>query len=198
MPPLILASGSRFRRKMLADAGLTFETAPPDIDERGVEASLRGSVAVPDHVADALAEAKALDVGARLPGRLVLGCDQTLSLDGAILHKPTDMEAARHQILALSGRTHRLSSAAVLVRGDQVVWRHVGTAQMTMRPLAPAFVDRYLVRVGAAALESVGAYQIEGEGVQLFERVEGDLFTIVGLPLIPLLAALRREGVVDA
>lgn len=198
MPPLILASASPFRRKMLADAGVPFETVLPEIDERAVDAPLQGTGATPAEVAAVLAEAKALDVAARMPGRLVLGCDQTLSLADEILHKPRDMEDARRHLLALSGRTHHLNSAAVLARDGRTVWRHTAQAAMTMRPLDPAFIGRYLARGGAKALASVGAYQVEGEGAQLFERIEGDFFAIVGLPLLPVLAALRAEGVIDA
>ncbi|TIV90116.1 MAG: septum formation inhibitor Maf, partial [Mesorhizobium sp.] len=118
---------------------------------------------------------------------LVLGCDQTLSLGDEVFHKPADMEGARRHLLALSGKTHQLNSAAVLCRDGEVLWRHVGVASLTMRKLDPAFVGRHLARVGAKALGSVGAYQIEGEGIQLFEKIEGDYFTIVGLPLLALL-----------
>lgn len=197
MPPLILASGSAFRQKMLADAGVPFEVALPDLDERAVEAPLRDGGATPAEVAEALAEAKALDVSRRMPDRLVLGCDQTLSLGDELFHKPRDMEGARRHLLALSGRTHHLNSAAVLARNGAAVWRHTEVARMTMRPLEPASIGRYLAAVGEAALASVGAYQIEGAGAQLFERIEGDFFSIIGLPLLPVLAALRAEGVVD-
>ena len=139
-----------------------------------------------------------MEVRLRHPGVLVLGCDQTLSLGDEIFHKPADMEGARRQLLALSGKTHHLNSAAVLVRDGEVLWRTVSMARMTMRKLEPAFIGRHLARVGAKALQSVGAYQIESEGIQLFEKVDGDCFTIVGLPLLPLLAVLRELGVIDA
>ncbi|MER2536698.1 MAG: Maf-like protein [Rhizobiaceae bacterium] len=195
--PLILASASPFRRKMLTDAGLTVEAVPASIDERAVEKTVEGSGVSPEDIAAILAEAKALDVSDTRPGALVLGCDQTLSLGDEVLHKPADMEAARRRLLALSGRTHHLNSAAVLARDGEVLWRHVGVASLTMRRLDPAFIGRHLARVGDRALSSVGAYQIEGEGVQLFERIEGDFFTIVGLPLLPLLAALRDLKAID-
>lgn len=194
---LILASASPFRRKMLADAGLSFETEKPQIDERAVEAAIEGSETTPADLAQILAEAKALDVASRNPGALVIGTDQTLSLDGDVLHKPRDMEEARRRLLALSGKTHRLDSAVVIARDDEVVWRHVGVALLTMRVLDPAFVGRHLSRVGEKALSSVGAYQIEGEGIQLFARIEGDHFTIVGLPLLALLAQLRTMDIID-
>lgn len=194
---VVLASASPFRRKMLEDAGVAVETARPGIDERAVEAAVEGSGITPEELAAILAEAKARDVSERMPGRLVVGADQTLSLGDEVLHKVRDMEEARRRLLALSGRTHQLNSAAVLARDGQVLWRHVGVARLTMRPLDPAFVGRHLSRVGDGVLGSVGAYQIEGEGIQLFERIEGDHFTIVGLPLLPLLAKLRELGAID-
>lgn len=198
MPPLILASGSLFRQRLLAEAGVPFEVVLPDLDERAVEAPLRATGATPEAIADVLAQAKAVNVSERMPGLLVLGCDQTLSLGDVIFHKPKDMEGARRHLLALSGRAHHLNSAAVLARDGGPVWRHTAVARMTMRPLDPAFIGRHLARVGEKALSSVGAYQIEGEGAQLFERIEGDFFAIVGLPLLPVLAALRAEGAIDA
>lgn len=182
---------------MLESAGVQVEAVPARIDERAVEAPLAGRGISAEDMALVLAEAKALDVGGRQPLRLVLGCDQTLSLGDRIFHKPADMEGARRHLLAMSGRTHELHSAAVLVRGGQVLWRHAGLARMTMRRLDPAFIGRHLARVGDAALASVGAYQVEGEGINLFEGIEGDHFTIVGLPLLPLLAELRRLGAID-
>jgi len=192
---LVLASGSPFRRQMLENAGVDVEVVRPALDERAIEAPLAG--VAPEDVALVLAEAKALDVSERLPDALVLGCDQTLSLGDRIFHKPADMEGARRHLLALSGTTHRLNSAAVLARGRQTLWRHVGVASLTMRTLDPAFVGRHLAGVGEAALSSVGAYQVEGRGIQLFERIEGDFFTVVGLPLLAVLGALRDLGAID-
>lgn len=194
---IILASASPFRRTMLENAGITVEAAPSSIDERAVEQALDGTGSTPEDVALVLAEAKALAVSEGRPGALVLGCDQTLSLAGELFHKPADMEAARRALLALSGRTHQLNSAAVLARDGVALWRHCETASLTMRKLDPAFVGRHLARVGQKALASVGAYQIEGEGIQLFEKIEGDHFTIVGLPLLALLKALRGMGAID-
>jgi septum formation protein len=151
----------------------------------------------PEEVAQILAEAKAANVSESHPSALVLGCDQTLSLGDRVFHKPRDMEDARRHLLSLSGRTHHLNSAAVLVRDGQTLWRHVGIASLTMRELDPAFIGRHLARVGDKALSSVGAYQVEGEGIQLFEKIEGNYFTIVGLPLLPVLAALREFGAID-
>lgn len=194
---LILASGSPFRKALLVNAGVAVEAVPAELDERAVEAPLKDSGASPEDVALVLAEAKAVEVSQRVPGRLVLGCDQTLSLGDRLFHKPADMEAARRTLLALSGNTHQLNSAAVLARNGEVLWRYVGVASLTMRRLDPAFIGRHLAKVGEKALQSVGAYQVEGEGIQLFERIEGDHFTIVGLPLLAVLAELRRLGAID-
>lgn len=194
---IILASGSRFRKAMLEAAGVDIDVVPASIDERAVEKTLAGTGASPEDVAQVLAEAKAIDVSEKNPGRLVLGCDQTLSLGDELFHKPADMEEARRHLLKLSGRAHQLNSAAVLARNGETLWRDVGIARMTMRKLEPGFIGRHLARVGPMALNSVGAYQIEGEGIQLFEKVEGDHFTIVGLPLLALLKELRDLGAID-
>lgn len=195
--PIILASGSIYRRKLLEDAGVDFTVLKPDLDERAIEAPLAGTGVTPEEVATVLAEAKAVAVSETRPDALVIGSDQTLSLGDEMFHKPADMEGARRHLLKLSGRTHHLNSAVVLARNGQAVWRHVSVARMSMRDLAPDFVGRHLAAVGEVALTSVGAYQIEGRGIQLFERIDGDHFTIVGLPLLPLLAALRGYGAID-
>ncbi|SFI74132.1 MULTISPECIES: Maf-like protein [unclassified Phyllobacterium] len=194
---IILASKSPFRATLLKNAGISFTAQAANIDERAVEAPLYDTGATPEDVALVLAEAKALDVSERNPGALVIGSDQTLSLGDEVLHKPADMDAARRQLLKLSGQTHHLNSAVVLARDGETLWRHVSVARMTVRDLDPGFIGRYLSRAGEIALQSVGAYQIEGEGVQLFEKIDGDYFTIVGLPLLPLLVELRREGAID-
>lgn len=194
---IVLASGSVFRKKMLEDAGLAIEAVKPQIDERAVEAAVANSGVGPEDLALILAEAKALEVSQNRPGALVIGTDQTLSMGDEVLHKPRDMEEARRRLLALSGRTHQLNSAVVLMRDGDVLWRHVGVARLTMRELDPGFVGRHLSRVGDRALSSVGAYQVEGEGIQLFEAIEGDHFTIVGMPLLPLLAKLREIRAID-
>jgi len=196
-PTIILASTSPFRRRLLENAGLTIKPEAPNVDERALEAPLEGTGVTPDEVALILAEAKAAEVSTRYPDSWVIGGDQTLSLEDRIFHKPKDMEDARRHLLALSGKTHLLNSAVVLARGGEAVWTHVSIASMTMRPLDPAFIGRHLARVGDKALASVGAYQIEGEGIQLFEKIEGDYFTIVGVPLLPLLAKLRELKVTD-
>ena len=194
---IILASTSPFRRELLKNAGIRFEAEAPDIDERSVEAPLAGSGLGPEDVAQVLAEAKAVDVSERHPDAIVIGADQTLALGDEIFHKPADMNAARAHLLALSGRTHHLNSAVVVAREGTAVWRQVSVAAMTMRRLDPGFIGRHLAAVGEEALQSVGAYRYEGQGIQLFEKVEGDYFTIVGLPMIPLLDELRRLGAID-
>lgn len=194
---IVLASGSPFRKALLTNAGVAVDAVPANVDERALEAPLQDTGVSPEDVALILAEAKAGDVSERKPGALVLGCDQTLSLGDEVFHKPTDMEGARRTLLALSGKTHQLNSAVVLVRDGAVLWRHVGIANLTMRKLDPAFIGRHLASVGEQALGSVGAYQIEGDGIQLFDKIEGDYFTIVGLPLLPLLAELRKLGAID-
>lgn len=194
---IILASGSAYRRDILRKAGVDFTVEASTLDERALEAPLQQSGASPEDVAAVLAEAKAVDVSARHPGFLVIGGDQTMSLGDTVFHKPADKEAARRTLLALSGKTHRLNSAVVLVRDSVVLWRHVGVAELTMRDLDPGFIGRYLAVVKERAFGSVGAYQIEAEGIQLMERVDGDIFTIIGLPLLPLLAELRALGEID-
>ena len=195
--PLILASGSPFRRQLLENAGLSFSVERPEIDERAVEAPLRSSGATPEDIAQVLAEAKAMDVSERHPGALVIGSDQTLSLQNEMFHKPKDMEGARRQLLALSGRTHELNSALAIARDGETIWRHLDVVHMTMRKLEPGFIGRHLAQVGDKALSSVGAYQIESEGIQLFEKIDGSYFSIVGLPLLPLLSKLRELGAID-
>lgn len=194
---IILASGSPFRKKMLEDAGVSFDVQRPEIDERAVEKAVQASGVTAEDLAAILAEAKALDVSQNKPGALVIGTDQTLSLGDEVLHKASDMEEARRRLLTLSGKTHQLNSAIVLVRDGDVVWRHVSVARLTMRQLDPGFIGRHLSRVGDKVLSSVGVYQIEGEGIQLFEKIEGDHFTIVGMPLLPLLQKLRELGMID-
>jgi septum formation protein len=194
---LVLASGSRIRATLLANARLDYTVDPATVDERAVEAPLLEAGFPPEDIAQVLAEAKALDVAGRRPQDLVIGADQVLGLGNARFTKPADMEAARRQLLDLSGKTHELHSAVVLARGDEVLWRHVSTARLTMRALSPAEIGRYLALAGDAVLSSVGCYQLENVGVRLFERIEGDYFTILGLPLLPLLGELRALGETD-
>ncbi|MDJ1158718.1 Maf family protein [Chelatococcus sp. SYSU_G07232] len=190
---LLLASTSQTRRDMLEAAGLPVETENPGLDERAVEAPHRAAGAAPDRIAALLAREKALAVSRRRVGRLVVGADQTLDCEGRAFSKPADAEGAVAQILALAGRTHYLHSAVALTRDGDVLFETVTSAALTMRPLDESSVRRYVAAVGPAVTGSVGAYRLEGLGVHLFERIEGDHFTILGLPLIPLLAALRRE-----
>lgn len=194
---IILASASPFRLAMLRNAGIETEANPSRIDERAVEEAVGDAAISPENLAWILAEAKAEEVSERFPGALVIGSDQTLSLGDEVLHKAADMEEARRRLLKLSGRTHHLNSAVVLARDGKALWGHVSVASMTMRKLDPAYIGRYLSRVGDQVLRSVGVYQIEGEGIQLFDSIEGDHFTIVGMPLLPLVAELRRLGAID-
>jgi septum formation protein len=187
---LVLASSSPTRRRLLEAAGLPFEIVAAGIDERAIEAGLRG--AAPAELALALARAKAL--GAEAPGALIVGADQVLSLDGRVFHKPTTREEALDTLARLSGRTHILTSAFALARDDEILAAASETAQMTMRPFDLAALELYLDAAGPAALGSVGVYQWEGLGMHLFERVVGDHSTILGLPMLELLAALRRVG----
>ncbi|MCO5132646.1 MAG: Maf family protein [Xanthobacteraceae bacterium] len=188
-PPLILASQSRTRQVILAGAGIAFDALPADLDERAIEAE--SGLSAPGEVADRLACAKAAAVSALSPGRYVIGADQTLALGARRFSKPADRAAAAGQIAALAGRTHELHSAVAVVRDGEVLFSQVSVARMTMRPLGAAAIDAYLAEAGDAVARSVGAYQLEGLGVHLFERIEGDYFTILGLPLLPLLAFLR-------
>lgn len=197
MTELVLASGSRIRAELLRNAGLTFDVDPARVDERAIEAPLLESDFSPEDIAQVLAEAKAQEVSERRPGALVIGADQVLDFDGERLTKPADMEAARRQLLAMSGKTHALHSAAAIARDGQTLWRNVGTVRLTMRPFGPEFVGRYLAGVGEVALTSVGAYQLEGPGIQLFSAIDGDYFTVLGLPLLPLLGELRVLGAID-
>ncbi|MFK0207568.1 Maf-like protein [Agrobacterium sp. NPDC090283] len=194
---LILASSSASRQMLMRNAGLTFSAIPADIDERALDEKLEKDGASPEEVALELAKAKALAVGALYPDALVLGCDQTMALGARVYHKPKTMAEAQEHLLSLSGEIHRLNSAAVLVRHGEVVWQIVSSAELSVRALSAEFVSRHLQRVGEKALSSVGAYQLEGEGIQLFTSIEGDYFTILGLPLLPLLSKLRDMDVID-
>ena len=189
---LILASTSAARKALLAGAGLDFESCPAPIDERAEEAAVLGKG--PTAVAQHLAEAKALAVSRLHPDRIVIGADQVLSLDEEIFHKPTDLDAARRQLSRLRGKAHRLTSGVALARDGAVLWSHTVPADLTMRRFSNAERDAIVAEEGEAALGSVGAYRLEGPSVRLFERIEGDYFTILGLPLLPLLAALRLHA----
>ncbi len=200
VPSLVLGSGSAARKRLLENAGIAFEVIRPNVDEDAIRAVMsgEGEVPVPGDVAEVLARAKAEDVRARVTGRAVLASDQVLSLGDAILSKPQTMEEARDRLLALRGRTHQLHTAAVLVKGDADLWSMVSTVDVTFRDYDAAFVGRYLAAAGSDVLSSVGAYEVEGLGVQLIEKVVGDLFSVQGLPLIEVLAALRQNGVIGS
>lgn len=192
-PSLILASQSRARQAVLAGAGLAFEALPAELDERAVET--KSGLTAPGDVADCLARAKASAISALHPGRYVIGADQTLALGTRRFSKPADRAAAADQIATLAGKTHELHAAVAVVHDRQVLFSHVSVARMTMRSLSRQEIDGYLTEAGGAVLGSVGAYQLEGLGVHLFERIEGDYFTILGMPLLPLLAFLRNRSV---
>jgi septum formation protein len=189
--PLVLASGSATRRDMLLAAGVPVEVRRPPVDERAIEAGLAQAGATSAAIAQALALHKARAVSLAQPSRIVLGADQTLSCDGQRFHKPGDVTAARDQIAALSGKAHRLHSAYAIVRDGEALAEGVSVARLTMRSLSRDFIETYAKAAGPAVTKSVGGYQIEGLGAQLFDAVEGDHSTILGLPLLPVLAALR-------
>lgn len=196
--PVVLASASPARAALLRAAGIPVTIDAAAVDEAEVRASLRAAGAAPAAIAEALAELKAQRVARRHPGSLVIGADQVLECDGVLFDKPTDSTDARRQLLALRGQQHRLVSALVLVRDGQRLWHHVGRADLKMRDFSTAFLERYLQAAGGAALSSVGAYQLEGVGAQLFATVDGDYFTILGLPLLPLLDILREHGILPS
>lgn len=196
MTPLILASTSKTRIDMLTKSGVVFFTEKPLTDEKGLRDSLVAEGASGRNTADALAEAKARSVSLIKPEAYVLGADQILEKDGKIYEKAPDREAARNTLLELSDAVHQLHSAAVIYQGGQAVWRFTDTAKLHVRPLSEEYVDMYLDKLGEDAFWSVGAYQLEGLGAQLFTRVEGSHFTVLGLPLLPVLDFFRRVGIV--
>lgn len=194
-PRLVLASGSAARLAMLRAAGLEPAQRRPVVDEESVREALRAEQVSGADAAVALAGLKAQQVARQEPEAIVLGGDQILELDGEWLEKPADMAAARAQLLALRGRRHRLVSAAVAFRDGVRVWHAVDAAELWVRPFGEAFLDRYLAECGECVLGSVGAYQLEGRGAQLMSRVQGDHFTVLGMPLLPVLQFLRDQGV---
>lgn len=192
---VVLASGSRSRAEMLGAAGVPFGVQPARIDEPAVIAALEAEGAKPRDIADTLAEYKARQIALRAADALVIGADQVLVCEGKLLQKPADLTEARAQLQFLRGKTHQLISAVVAYENAQPVWRAMGRAQLTMRPFSESFVEDYLAAEGEALLETVGCYRLEGRGVTLFSTVQGDFFTILGLPLLDLLAFLRTRGI---
>jgi len=191
--PLVLASGSASRKALLAAAGVSFASDPADLDEDALMRSLQGAGA--EAMARTLAEQKALTVSRRHPGQAVLGGDSVIAFGGEYLSKCASLEDARGLLSRLAGHTHVLVSAAALARDGVLLWSHASPCRMTMRAFSPQFLEDYLAREGSAILSSVGCYHFEGRGAQLFDRVEGDFFSVLGLPLLPVLAQLRKEGV---
>jgi septum formation protein len=190
--PLILASQSRARQALLANAGIAFEAVPAEIDEREIQRA--SGLAAASEIASLLARQKALWVSSSQPDRIVVGADQTLALAKQLFSKPAGRAQAADQLRALAGNSHELHSAVAVARDGNILFETVSVARMTMRQLSEAQINAYLDEAGASVTTSVGAYQLEGLGIHLFERIEGDHFTILGLPLLPLLAFLRGEG----
>jgi septum formation protein len=193
--PLILASQSTARQALLANAGIPFEAIPAELDERAIE--LASALSAPGAIAALLARDKALFVSAKHPGRYVIGADQTLILGERLFSKPAGRAQAAAQLRTLAGQTHELHSAVAVARDGEILFEDVSIARMTVRPLDAAAISAYLDAAGEAVTTSVGAYQLEGLGVHLFERIEGDHFTILGLPLLPLLKFLRSRGLLQ-
>jgi len=191
---VVLASRSAARRALLEGAGVPFEAVSAALDEEAAKAGLAEQGLGPRAMAEALAAAKAVETSRTVDG-LVIGADQTLELDGELVSKAASIAEARTRLMQMRGRRHHLHSAVAAAEGGALVWAEVETATLTVRAFSQAFLDRYLARNADAALASVGGYQLEGEGVQLFERIDGDYFTILGLPLPPLLKVLRERGV---
>lgn len=196
MSLLVLASKSASRQDMLRAAGVLFEPCPADVDERALEAKLGDCSAA--EVASALAMEKARDVAARLPGRLVLGSDSLVSVAGRRFDKPESREAAAEHLRFFSGRTMHLHSAAALVRGEETLWQHTALAKLHIRKLSEDFIAHYLDAEWPAITHCAGAFRIEGPGAQLFADAEGDMFTVLGMPLVPVLGALRDQGMLPA
>ncbi|HEX4532951.1 MAG TPA: nucleoside triphosphate pyrophosphatase [Rhizomicrobium sp.] len=195
MSGLVLASGSVTRATLLANAGIAFDIMPADIDEDEVKQELRKKEAAPEEVARTLAVSKALEVSRRRPNDMVLGADQVLVFEGEIVSKSESLEEARELLMRLRGSSHTLITATALIN-RQAIWRYADKSELTMRDFSEEFLDEYLESEGVAILGSVGCYRLEGLGMQLFEKIDGDYFSILGLPLLPVLVVLREQGVV--
>lgn len=194
---LILASGSKIRQELLRNAGLDFDVQLARIDEDMVRDALLAEQAPPRDIADTLAEMKARKISDKNPGALVIGCDQVLSFERTLLSKPTTPEEAREQLLQMRGKRHELLSAVVICEAGKPIWRHVGVVRMTMRRFSDAYLDGYIERNWESIRHSVGAYKLEEEGVRLFTQIDGDYFTVLGLPLLDLLSYLGLRGVIE-
>jgi septum formation protein len=192
--PLILASGSEIRAQLLSKANLGYDVVKPRVDEDMIRRSLQAEGASPRDVADALAEAKARKVSLKRPEAIVLGCDQVLDFQGTIFSKPESVEDARNQLLMLRGNRHMLLSAAVIYQNGEPLWRFVGVVRLFMRQFSDAFLDDYLTRNFDSIRHSVGGYKLEEEGVRLFEKIDGDYFTVLGMPLVEILSYLTLRG----
>ena len=198
-PPLILASTSKTRARILESGGLAFICQAPGLDETAMRQAISGEDTLGPHdVAEVLARAKAEGVSDVAQGAYVIGGDQVLAFKNQIITKPASMDAARAQLLDLNGKTHQLHTAVAVATNGETVWAYTDVTTLTMRKLTPEFIGHYLAAAGEAVLSSVGGYQIESLGIQLFEKIEGDFFSILGLPLLPLLDTLRREGAIES
>ena len=191
---IVLASGSAIRGQMLSNAGIAFEAIVPRVDEEMIKIALQAEKATPRDIADALAETKARKIGGKHPDKLVIGCDQVLDFDGQILSKPQTPEEAREQLKALRGKRHSLLSAVVVYHQIEPLWRHVGQVRLYMRDISDSYLNEYVDRNWPSLQSSVGGYKLEEEGARLFSRIEGDYFTILGLPLIEMINYLTASG----
>lgn len=194
---VVLASSSKARQALLQRAGVEFEALTPGVDEASVKDSLERDAATAAEVAQTLADLKAVSKAAIRPGALVIGADQVLALEKQVLSKPSNLVAAKEQLSILSGKTHALHTAVAVALDGTIVWRYITEAALTMRPFTESFIEHYLMQTGELALESVGAYQIERAGIQLFTNIQGDYFAIIGLPILPLLEFLREHQILE-
>jgi septum formation protein len=195
-PPIILASGSAIRRDVLSSAGVPFEVVTKPVDEAAIKSAMLAAGARLRDIADALAEAKSVRVSKFTPG-LVIGADQIMVMDNTLFDKPKDLEEARARLWSMRGKTHKLMGALVISEGGAPVWRHLSTVSLKVRDFSHGFLDHYIEAEGESLLHSVGAYKFEGRGAQIFESVEGDMFSILGLSLLPLLDYLRLRGAIE-